>query len=86
MVADERVAVLTDGAAIVGRVLEPHGFVFVLGGEGKGSGGPFAWGSFSKDEQRIELHVQYSLGLVFYTWNGVTLAHGDYLRGLKSHG
>jgi hypothetical protein len=78
----DRASVLATGAAIVGEVLAPHGFCFTPGGDGIGSGGAAAWGSFDRGGQRLELHLRHSLGLVSYSWDGVTLTHREYLRGL----
>lgn len=86
MVGEAQGQTLAQGVLILSEVLGPHGFVFEPGGQGKGSGGPAAWGSFVRGSQRIELHFRHSLGLVSYTWDDTVLSHGDYLDGLGIHG
>jgi hypothetical protein len=73
---------LRAGVAILGTVLSPAGFRFQPVAEGRGSGGGFAAGRFTRDRQDLEFHYRHSLGLVSYRWDGVTLSHADYLRGL----
>jgi len=86
MSAEAQVRILTQGAAILGEVLEPAGFVFHPGIHASGSGGPFADGRFVRGDQYIELHFRHSLGLVSYGWGGEALTHEDYLRGLGAKG
>jgi hypothetical protein len=73
---------LLKGMAIVESVLQPHGFKFMLGNVGQGSGGHFASGEFSRDDRRLELHFRHSLGLVTYHIGKHTLDHETYLRYL----
>jgi hypothetical protein len=82
MVAEEQVATLAEGATILSDVLRPAGFEFEPGPHGKGSGGPSAQGHFVRDSQSIEVHFRWSLGLVSYAWDGTSLSHADFLRGL----
>jgi hypothetical protein len=70
------------GSVILGQVLSPAGFTFQLINQGRGSGGAFATGRFTKGRQYLEFHFRHSLGLVVYGWDGETLPHVDYLRGL----
>jgi hypothetical protein len=73
---------LLKGIAILRPCLDSHGFAFKLGTVGKGSGGDFASGEFSRDDRRLELHFRYSLGLVTYHIGDHTLDHESYLRYL----
>ncbi len=74
--------VLLKGAAVLATVLTPHGFIFQLKGNGKGSGGDFAFGEFSRENRILELHFRYSLGLVTYHVGNCILSHETYLRYL----
>jgi len=47
--AQDPVAIVTAGSAILGQVLSPAGFTFQLTGQGHSSGGGFASGQFTKD-------------------------------------
>jgi len=73
---------LLDGARVLLRVLEPHGFHFELRGEGKGAGGNFAWGEFVRADRRLEVHVRYNLGLVVYHSADRSASHESYMREL----
>ena len=86
VVAEEQVAHLLKGAAILGTVLVPAGFALEPGAHGKGSGGPAAQGRFVRGTQSIEFHFRWSLGLVSYRWDDTTLSHADLLRGLGTSG
>jgi len=79
-------ALLEAGAAILALELLPAGFIYQLTRHGRGSGGDFATGRFTRDSQFIEFHVRHSLGLVTYGWDDLTLSHADYLRGLGASG
>ena len=74
--------VLLRGVAVLEPVLTPHGFVFRLKGNGKGSGGHFAFGEFSRENRILELHFRHSLGLVTYHIGNWALNHETYLRYL----
>jgi hypothetical protein len=80
------VAILMAGSAIVAEVLSPAGFTFEHTETGHASGGTSATGRFSKGSQYAEFSVRWSLGLVSYGWDGTTLSHADYLRGLGATG
>lgn len=86
MVAQDPVAVVTEGAVIVGKVLSPAGFTFQPAGAGHGSGSASAAGRFTKGSQYLEFHFRHSLGLVVYGWGDATLSHASYLRGLGATG
>jgi hypothetical protein len=80
------VGLLEAGAAILAPVLSPTGFVFRLTDQGRGSGGEFATGRFTRRSQYVEFHVRHSLGLVTYGWGDTTVRHSDYLRGVRVTG
>ena len=84
--APDPVSVLMAGSAIVGQVLSPAGFAFRVTGTGRPSGGAFATGRFTRGSQYVEFSFRYSLGLVSYGWDGGTLSHAGYLRGLGAAG
>ncbi len=74
--------VLLDGAEILDPVLLPKGFRFQFREEGNGSGGDFAWVEFVREDQRLELHVRQSLGLVRYHVGDQSAPHEVYMRQL----
>ena len=78
--------VMTEGAAILARELSPAGFTFQMTSRGRGSGGNFAVGRFTRGDQYLEIHFRYSLGLVTYGWGDSQLSHADYLAGLGQAG
>ena len=84
--AADPVAILMAGSAIVGEVLSPAGFAFEHTETGHPSGGTFAAGRFSKGRQYVEFSFRWSLGLVTYGWDGDTISHAGYLRGLNATG
>jgi hypothetical protein len=84
--AEQQVASLNQGAAILGEVLAPTGFAFVNVAHGNGSGGPSAHGRFVRQTQSIDLHFRWSLGMVTYRWDDVELGHMDYLRAMSVSG
>lgn len=73
---------LIKGAHILESVLGPKGFQFHFRGEGKGSGGNFAWGEFVRGERKLELHFRFSLGLVSYHVADQGASHGAYMAEL----
>jgi len=84
--ARDPAAIVTAGSVILGQVLSPAGFTFELTGTGHSSGGTFAAGRFTRGSQYLEFHFRHALGLVVYGWDGATLSHADYLRGLGATG
>jgi hypothetical protein len=74
--------ILEQGTAILDPVLVPRGFRFELRGEDVGSGGAFAWGEYVRGERRLELHFQYSLGMVTYHIDELALGHEPYMAAL----
>lgn len=77
---------LLAGVEILAQALGPHGFVFKLEANSKGSGGPFASGAFSKDNRRLELHFRRSLGMITYSIGEDSLDHETYMRLLGVYG
>ena len=77
---------LREGMEVLQPLMQGHGFEYRAGSEGKGSGGPFASGSFVRGDRRLELHVRYSLGLVSYHVGFASLDHESYMRLLGVYG
>lgn len=73
---------LVAGTNLLAPLLNSNGFAFELRGEGRGSGGPFAWGEFVRGERRIELHFRHSLGLVTYHVGAAHAGHETYMKEL----
>lgn len=73
---------LLEGARVLEGVLAPKDFHFQFRGEGKSSGGNYAWGEFVRGEQRLELHVRHNLGLVRYHVGTESASHEHYMREL----
>jgi hypothetical protein len=73
---------LREGSKILDRVLRPHGFTFVEGPSGSGSGGHFAAGNYVRGDRRLELHFRHSLGLVTYHIGALSASHEAYMRDL----
>src|SRR5271155_1569276 len=73
---------LREGAAILESVLVPLGFQFRFGGDGKGSGGTYAWGDFARGDRRLEIQFRHSLGLVRYHLGTVSASHDSYMTEL----
>jgi hypothetical protein len=78
--------VLQDGVAILEETLRPHGFRFIPGASGTGSGGRFASGAFVRGERKLELHFRHSLGLVTYHLGAVSVPHEDFMRAAQAEG
>lgn len=75
-------ALLHQGVAVLDPVLGPAGFAFVMGDAGIGSGGPYASGSFTRGDTRLELHFRRSLGPVIYHFGDSCIGHGDLMKVL----
>ena len=76
----EVIRLLEAGRALIAPALEAHGFAWVPGRAGKGSGGFCDSGEYVRGDRRLELHFRWSLGLVRYHVGPVTLSHEDYMR------
>lgn len=74
---------LAAGVELLSPELAPHGFHFEPRGADSGSGGPFAWGEFVRDDRRLELHFRWSLGIVTYHVGDLSIGHEAYLRALS---
>ena len=70
------------GCGILEPILGPHGWRFVAGPSGSGSGGRFAQGDFVRDDRKLELHFRRSLGLVSYHLGELSLSHDAYMEAL----
>src|SRR5690349_18493619 len=57
-----------------------HGFVYVDGESGVGSGAEYARGAFVRGDRRLEFSVRESLGEVVYYAAGAAVAHEFYMR------
>jgi hypothetical protein len=73
---------LLEGAEILEKVVAAKDFHFQFRGEGKSSGGTFAWGEFVREDRRLELHVRFNLGLVRYHVGTESASHDYYMREL----
>lgn len=73
---------LRAGCEILNPIMMRHGFTFVEGVSGKGSGGDFASSDYVRHERRLELHFRYSLGLVTYHLSDYSVSHLSYMRDL----
>jgi hypothetical protein len=74
---------LERGLPELAAVLEPAGFIFIDGGEGSDSGGPFASGDFLSRDRRLEIHVRSALGGVRYHFGDYSVSHEDFVRGVR---
>src|ERR1700683_3503583 len=75
---------LQSGAAILDAVLSPCGFSRSPVRSGASSGGSFAFCEFSRGNRRLQLHFRWSLGLVEYQLDNVSLSHEDYMWSVRS--
>ena len=72
--------ILQEGRSILDPVLRQYGFSFEEGPAGNSSGGPYASGTYANGERKLELHYRFSLGLVTYHFNGLSLDHESYMQ------
>jgi hypothetical protein len=73
---------LRQGCRILDPLMSEHGFCFIDGGSGRGSGGPFASGSYVNADRKLEIHFRYSLGLVTYHFKHASIDHESYMCSL----
>jgi hypothetical protein len=73
---------LREGCTILDPLMSEHGFSFIDGGSGRGSGGPFASGIYANADRRLEIHFRYSLGLVTYHFKHLSIDHESYMHAL----
>jgi len=74
--------ILLKGVEILDPIMKRHGFEFVLGKAGRGSGGNFATGKYVKGNRILEIHFRHTLGLVTYHIGRDSLRHEIYMRAL----
>ena len=80
------IEVLREGCAILDPLMNEHGFSFIDGDSGRGSGGPFASGSYVNADRKLEIHFRHSLGLVTYHFKHASIDHESYMRTLLGEG
>ena len=73
---------LLEGIRVLEPFFAPRGFHFQFRGEGKGSGGEFAWGEYTRHDRRLQLHFRSTLGLVSYHISDLGASHETYMRQL----
>lgn len=76
---------LVDGLAELDPLMREHGFEFVAGDGGVGSGGRFARGAYVAPRRRITLSYRYGLGDIQMRVEAVSIAFEDYLRALGNY-
>jgi hypothetical protein len=81
----EVVHTLSEGARIVGEVLEPHGFIWTSDKPHAGHPGNSASGNFTKADRKLALHFRWSLGLVSYHVGSAVVSHEALMRYLGHH-
>ncbi len=74
---------LAEGREILDLILLENGFKFVAGLAAKGSGGHFARGSYVRDNRRLDLSFRFSLGMVTYHVDELSVGHTDYVRAVS---
>jgi len=77
---------LQAGLRVLDPILTSRDFHWVFEGDGKGSGGKFAFGRYVKQDRFLQLHFRYTLGLVTYHLGVHSLDHESYMRFLGVHG
>lgn len=68
-----------EGCRILEPLMKAHGFSLKNEQAGRGSGGPYASGSYVNGERELELHFRYSLGLVTYHFGQLEIGHEFYM-------
>jgi hypothetical protein len=76
------VEILSEGLIAIDPVLNSHGFQFKSDPAGKGSGGPYASGSYSNGGRRLEIRFRYSLGLITYHFGKLSVDHASYMEAV----
>jgi hypothetical protein len=76
------IQILREGCKILDPLMNEHGFSFIDGGSGRGSGGPYASGIYTNADRKLEIHFRYSLGLVTYHFKHASIDHESYMRAL----
>ena len=75
---------LESGARVLAEKLEPLGYLFAITQpQLNGSGGPFAWAGFRRDDREIQLWARYDrLGSVRYRLGDDEFTHQEYMRAM----
>jgi len=73
---------LLEGIRVLEPFFAPRGFHFQFRGQGKGSGGEYAWGEYTRHDRRLQLHFRSTLGLVSYHISDLGASHETYMRQL----
>lgn len=73
---------LKNGASILNPIMTSHGFGFVVGLSGSGSGGEFASGYYENGNRRLSFSVRYNLGCVSYQFGEKEIDHSEYMRAI----
>jgi len=76
------VDMLREGCGLLEPVMRRHGFSFKEGPAGVSSGGPSASGVYVNENQKLEIHFRFSLGLVTYHFGPTSLDHESYMHAL----
>ena len=74
--------IFDEGVTILGDVLTRHGFAFEHLDEGRGSGGHFCAGRYTRGDKSLEFHLRHSLGLVTYRVDADEVSHKAYMKAL----
>jgi hypothetical protein len=77
---------MSRGVPVLLEVLAPHGFVWVPGKKGIGSGGYFVSGAFVCGDRELEIHYRYNLGGVTYRIGNHKIDHEAYMRAVLPQG
>ena len=72
--------ILRQGCEILDPLMRAHGVAFGKTCSGRGSGGPFARGSYLNGDRELELHFRFSLGLVTYHFRDIQIGHESLMR------
>lgn len=70
---------LVRGSDLLQPLLMGHGFTYKTLDTGNSSGGQFAAGEFRRGTRRLELHFRFSLGLVSYHLDSLSMSHQEYM-------
>jgi hypothetical protein len=76
------VEILKQGVEILSPFMESKDFIYRFDGSGRGSGGDFAIGKFTKGDRCLEFSFRYSLGNVFYRIGKYEIEHDTYMKFL----
>lgn len=77
---------LKNGVSILNPIMTSHGFRFVVGSSGNGSGGEFASGYYENGNRRLCFSVRYNLGCVCYQIDEKEINHSEYMRVIGING